>query len=90
MDPNDEKNKNLGHPEVVEYGDEGIASKDAPIPRWLKFNYLFWPLWGLVAFYYFWNGSVGWFDRGYWNQLQRAAGTVYPFNTLDIVEESKK
>lgn len=67
------------HEEIELYGDQSIASGDAPVPRWLKFNYLFWILWGVVWFFLFWNGSWGWLDRGYWQQLQRAAGTVYPF-----------
>lgn len=66
------------HPEIEEYGDSAIASKDAPVPRWLIFNYIFWPLWGLVWFYYFWNGSYGWLDRGYWHELQEAAKTTFP------------
>ena len=68
------------------YGDEGIASNNAPIPKWLKFNYVFWILWGVVWFYFFWNGSTGWLDRGYWNELQRAASTVYPFNTMEKIK----
>lgn len=77
--------------EIEEYsGDKDIATKDAPVPIWLKFNYVFWVLWGIVWFYFLWNGSYGWFDRGYWNELQRAAGTVYPFNTFQLVEEASR
>lgn len=71
------------HNELEEYGDPGIASFDAPIPKWLKFNYIFWPLWGIVWFFMFWNGSSGWFDRGYWQQLQRAANTTFPSYNAD-------
>lgn len=67
--------------EVEQYGDEYIASKDAPVPRWLIANYIFWPIAGLVIFYLYWNGSYGWLDRGYWQQLQRAANTTIPFRT---------
>lgn len=77
-----------GDHEVEVYGDEGIVSNNAPIPGWLKFNYVFWPLFGFVWFYLFWNGTTGWLDRGYWNELQRAANTVYPFNTTELVERS--
>ena len=69
------------------YGDPRIASKDAPIPGWLKCSYLVWPIVGLLWFYFFWNGSYGWLDRGYWQQLQRAANTTFPFDTSEIVEK---
>lgn len=65
--------------DIEEYGDPLIASKDAPVPQWLMYSYLFWVLFGLFWLYYFWNGSYGWFDRGYWQELQRAAGTTFPF-----------
>lgn len=71
------------HSELEEYGDEGITSLNAPVPKWLKFNYIFWPLWGVVWFYMFWNGSAGWFDRGYWNELQKAANTTFPQVNVD-------
>lgn len=66
--------------EKEEYGDTGIVSHNAPIPRWLKINYIFWIIFGLCWFLYFWNGSRGWLDRGYWQDLQRAAQTTYPFD----------
>jgi hypothetical protein len=47
------------HFKIDYYGDEGIVSKNAPIPLWLKFNYVFWIVWGLIWFYFFWNGSTG-------------------------------
>jgi hypothetical protein len=72
--------------EIEEYGDPGILSAHAPVPRWLTYNYIFWILWGIVAFGLYWNGSHGWLDRGYWQQLQRAANTTYPFNTNQLVE----
>ncbi len=73
------ENENID-PNIETYGDEGIASNNAIVPRWLKFSYLFWIFWGFVWWYYFWNGSYGWLDRGYWLQLQRAANTTYPFH----------
>ena len=75
--------KHASHPEVEEYGDQRIASRDEPVPVWLKFNYVFWILWGVVWFYYFWNGSYGWLDRGYWFELQKAASTTFPTENLD-------
>lgn len=67
--------------EIEEYGgDPMITSKNAPIPGWLSKSYYFWILFGFVWFYFFWNGSYGWLDRGYWQQLQRAAQTTIPFH----------
>lgn len=62
--------------ELETYGDEGITSKDAAVPTWLKLTYLILPIWGILAFWMYWNGSSGWLDRGYWQQLQRAANTT--------------
>lgn len=65
--------------EIIQYGDEAIASKDAKIPGWLSFSYLFWVLWGILWWILFWNGSaVPWFDPGGWLQLQKAANTTFP------------
>lgn len=69
------------------YGDSGIASGHAPPPRWLIVTNTFFTLFGLVWLYFFWNGSYGWLDRGYWSQLQRAANTTYPYTTREIVEK---
>jgi hypothetical protein len=70
--------------ELETYGDEGIASKDAPVPTWLKLTYIILPLWGILAFWIYWNGSSGWLDRGYWQQLQRAANTTMPRGELHV------
>lgn len=78
------------HEELDLYGDQGIASKDAPVPFWLKVNYVFWIFFGLMWGVLFWNGSYGWLDRGYWQELQRAANTTYPFTTTKIVQETEK
>lgn len=72
-----------GHSEIEEYGDPLIASKDAKVPFWLKINYVLWPVWGIIWFYLFWNGSYGWLDRGYWQQLQRAANTTFPIQNRE-------
>jgi hypothetical protein len=73
----------MTHPEIEEYGDEAIASYDAPVPGWLKLTYIILPIIGLVCFYLYWNGSAGWLDRGYWHQLQEAAQTTFPHNTKE-------
>lgn len=69
--------------EVYQYGDPNIASANAPIPGWLKFSNIFWIILGLIGFYFFWNGSYGWLDRGYWHQLQQAANTTFPSENYD-------
>jgi len=78
-----------GYEEIEEYGDYGISSQDAPVPRWLVASYIFWPIFGLIWLFYFWNGSYGWLDRGYWQELQRAANTTYPFNTTVKMTEDE-
>lgn len=60
------------------YGDPRITSKDLPVPRWLIWTYLILPFVGLFVLVYYWNGTHGWLDRGYWGQLQKAANTTYP------------
>jgi hypothetical protein len=73
--------------EISFYGDPDIASADAPVPKWLTYSNYFWVVFGFFWLYLFWNGSYGWFDRGYWNELQRAANTTFPFTTQEIVEK---
>lgn len=69
--------------EIEFYGDEYIASYERKIPRWLFWSYFLWIAVGTLAFCLFWNGSYGWFDRGYWNELQRAANTTFPIINQD-------
>ncbi len=52
------------------------ASNDAKVPRWLILTYIVLPIWGIYVWGVYWNGSVGWLDRGYWQQLQEAANTT--------------
>lgn len=72
------------------YGDPGIASYDAKVPKFLLLTYLLLPIWGVVTFFYFWNGSLGWFDRGYWHELQIAANTTFPIENMTMVLEKKE
>lgn len=69
--------------ELEFYGDGSITSANAPVPGWLKWVYVIMPIWGFVWFFLFWNGSWGWFDRGYWQELQQAANTTYPYVNAD-------
>ncbi len=49
------------------------------IPLFLYITYVVVLLWGLWAFYAYWNGSQGFLGHGYWRPLQKAAATTYPF-----------
>ena len=83
----------MSHDEVEYYGDPGIASKDATVPKWLKWVYATLPFWGILTLYLYWNGSHGWLDRGYWKQLQEAANTTYPrvnINDPEITQQMKE
>lgn len=73
--------------ELELYGDPQIATKDAKVPWWLYVTYTVLPIWGIFTLWYFWNGSTGWLDRGYWHQLQIAAKTTYPYNNKEKKEK---
>lgn len=79
-----------GNEEMEDYYDPSIKSLDAKVPWWLKWTYIILPIWGIITFYYFWNGSVGWFDRGHWHELQKAANTTYPYKTFAEIEKTEK
>jgi hypothetical protein len=72
---------------IEEYGDPQIASYDARFPRWLIATYIILPIWGVISFSIYWNGTHGWLDRGYWNQLQIAALTTFPHETLSEIKK---
>ncbi len=58
------------------YGDTGLSSADAKVPRWLFWSYPILIIWGFIWLFFFWDGSRGWLDRGYWHQLEEAANTT--------------
>jgi len=64
-----------------------ISSKDEKVPRWLFFVYALAPLWGIIWFILYWNGSPGWIDRGSWYRLQKAANTVYPIHSPNFMPD---
>lgn len=66
---------------------EGIVSLNAPVPTRLLVLYFVLPIWGIITFFLFWNGSWGWLDRGYWSELQKAANTTSPY--INITESKK-
>lgn len=75
--------------EIELYGDPGIASYDAKIPKFLILTYIILPIWGIATGYYYWNGSVGWLDRGSWHQLQIAANTTLPYENQNMLPEDE-
>lgn len=76
--------------DLEEYGDHRIASYEGPkIPKFLWLTYLSLPIWGIATLIYFWSGSLGWFDRGYWHQLQIAANTVNGNENIYMVLEKQ-
>lgn len=72
------------------FGDPGIATYDAKVSKFLLATYLILPIWGFFTLYYFWNGSTGILDRGYWHELQIAANTTFPIINQNMVPEEKK
>ena len=59
------------------YAGGDLASNDVKVANWLKWTYVILPIWGIIWFCLYWNGSHGWLDRGYWFQLEEAAGTTF-------------
>lgn len=59
-------------------------SKETPVPRWLIFFYVTIPILMIFVQIYYFNGSRGWLDRGYWKQLQIAANTTIPYENRDL------
>jgi len=64
-------------------------SKDIAVPRWLILTYIILPIWGVFALVYYINGTTGWLDRGYWQQLQIAANTTFPNVDHDLKKNDK-
>ena len=63
--------------QVHTYGDNEVKEyENMPVPMFLKVAYLLILIVGSVGLWAFWNGSTGYFDRGYWKELQIVAGTT--------------
>lgn len=75
--------------DVPQYQEGPPDSKENKVPRWLMLSYILLPIWGIIAFYLYWNGSSGWLDRGYWFQLQQAANTTFPYVNESSPSEEK-
>lgn len=80
------------HNAIFEYGDPKIASDHQKVPKWVIWMYAIVFFHGVIWAVLFWNGNMGWLDRGYWHQLQKAANTTIPFENLNYPEydHSKK
>lgn len=67
--------------DVEFYYDSGEMppSKHTKVPRWLIWVYIILPIWGIFTMAYYFKGSHGYLDRGYWQELQHAANTTQPF-----------
>lgn len=64
------------HYHVSRYGDNEVSEyHDTPVPTFLKYVYAILPVWGIIWFFLYWDGSYGWLDRGYWKELQSSANT---------------
>ena len=82
----DDENHAFG--EIELYGDAGISSYDRKVPTFLKWVYVILPIWGVLTWHVFWNGSVGWFDRGSWKELQIAANTTFPIENQNTLPQN--
>jgi|APSaa5957512535_1039671.scaffolds.fasta_scaffold633806_2 hypothetical protein len=73
----DEKSNELPD-NLDEYsGGEIKEIPDTKVPKFLKLLYLILPIWGIIWFFLYWNGSNGYLDRGHWRELQEAAKTTF-------------
>lgn len=77
--------------EEIEQYSENITSANAKVPLFLMITYAILPFWGIFSLVYYWNGSQGWLDRGYWQQLQKAANTTLPeINYIEVEAQKEK
>ena len=70
--------------------DDIPQSKEKKIPKFLIVTYVIVFVWGIWGFFAYWNGSHGWVDRGYWQKLQKAADTTYPFEKKETYLDFNK
>lgn len=76
--------------EIEYFGDNRVASYNKKVPKFLIWTYILMPLWGILTLYYFWNGSIGWMDRGSWHELQIAANTTFPIKNQNMLPDPKE
>ncbi len=70
--------------------DEIPPSQKHKIPVFLLLTYLIVLVWGIWALIAYWNGSHGLLDRGYWQALQKAANTTFPFEKKEPFLREKR
>jgi len=75
--------------EIEYYADGSLSSTDYAIPLWIKLCFVALPVWGVVWFFLHWNGMNGWFDRGSWFELEKAANTTYPYRNVNELKEKQ-
>lgn len=71
----------------LEESDHMPSSYDRKMSKWLVLSHTIWIIVGIIGFVLYWNGSHGFLDRGYWQKLQQAANTTYPFSNANVREE---
>jgi len=69
--------------------EEVPSTQEFKIPKFLIMTYVVVGLIGIGGYFLYWNGSSGWFDRGYWKKLQEAAQTRYPYEKTGFNLEEK-
>jgi hypothetical protein len=75
---------------VIHYADGEIEEfEGTPVPRFLKWVYLILPIWGIIWFWLYWDGSSGWLDKGTWFKLEEAANTTFPFEPKEGADPAK-
>ena len=82
-----EDHLNLLKEEIELYGEPAIATYHANVPLFLKLTYIVLPVWGIAMAIIYFNGSIGWLDRGAWHQLQIAANTTLPYENYSLSEK---
>jgi hypothetical protein len=65
------------HRHIMGYADNEVREyEDTNVPTFLKWVYVILPIWGVIWWWLYWDGSTGALDRGKWQQLERAAQTT--------------
>ncbi|SCA58754.1 Uncharacterized protein AB751O23_AN_00090 [Chlamydiales bacterium SCGC AB-751-O23] len=71
------ENKEIEDDQLDQYsGGEIKEFKDTKVPTFLKITYFTLIAWGLTWFVFYFDGSQGYLDRGYWQELAQAAKTT--------------
>jgi len=63
----------------MSFDEEIPHTEERNVPKFLYVVYAVVLVIGILGFFFFWNGSKGWLDRGFWQGLQKAADTTAPY-----------